>query len=88
MNRINESGLKTYHSDPVRHDHKGTKTMINLELSHKHEETFAQVMMLAEHMMRPYSRKYDKEEHTYPVEMEEVNKLKFERKTLRNLTKV
>ena len=49
--------------------------MINLELSHKHEETFAQVMMLAEHMMRPYSRKYDKEEHTYPVEMEEVNKL-------------
>ncbi|MCP4468218.1 MAG: acyl-CoA dehydrogenase, partial [Halieaceae bacterium] len=49
--------------------------MINLELSNKHEETFAQVMMLAEHMMRPYSRKYDKEEHTYPVEMEEVNKL-------------
>ena len=49
--------------------------MINLELSKKHEETFGQVMMLAEHMMRPYSRKYDKEEHTYPVEMEEVAKL-------------
>ena len=49
--------------------------MINLELCQKHEETFAQVMLLAEHMMRPYSRKYDKEEHTYPVEMEEVNKL-------------
>ena len=32
-------------------------------------------MMLAEHMMRPYSRKYDKAEHTYPAEMEEVNKL-------------
>ena len=31
--------------------------------------------MLAEHMMRPYSRKYDKEEHTYPKEMEEVAKL-------------
>ena len=49
--------------------------MINLELSKKHEETFGQVMMLAEHMMRPYSRKYDKEEHTYPKEMEEVAKL-------------
>ena len=49
--------------------------MINLELSKKHEETFGQVMRLAEHMMRPYSRKYDKEEHTYPKEMEEVAKL-------------
>ena len=49
--------------------------MINLELAKKHEETFGQVMMLAEHMMRPYSRKYDKEEHTYPKEMEEVSKL-------------
>jgi acyl-CoA dehydrogenase len=49
--------------------------MINLELAKKHQETFGQVMMLAEHMMRPYSRKYDKEEHTYPKEMEEVAKL-------------
>ncbi len=49
--------------------------MINLELSKKHQETFEQTMMLAEHMMRPYSRKYDKEEHTYPKEMEEVSKL-------------
>ena len=49
--------------------------MINLELSKKHEDTFGQVMMLAEHMIRPYSRKYDKEEHTYPKEMEEVAKL-------------
>jgi len=49
--------------------------MINLELSKAHEDLFAQVMLLAEHMMRPYSRKYDKEEHTYPAEMEEVNKL-------------
>ena len=48
--------------------------MINLELAKKHQETFEQVMMLAEHMMRPYSRKYDKEEHTYPKEMEEVAK--------------
>ena len=49
--------------------------MINLELSKKHQETFEQTMMLAEHMMRPYSRKYDKEEHAYPKEMEEVAKL-------------
>jgi acyl-CoA dehydrogenase len=49
--------------------------MINLELSKKHQETFEQTMMLAEHMMRPYSRKYDKEEHSYPKEMEEVAKL-------------
>ena len=49
--------------------------MINLELCKKHQETFDQVMMLAEHMMRPYSRKYDKEEHTYPKEMEEAAKL-------------
>jgi len=26
-------------------------------------------------MMRPYSRKYDKAEHEYPKEMEEVAKL-------------
>jgi acyl-CoA dehydrogenase len=49
--------------------------MINLELAKKHQETFDQVMLLAEHMMRPYSRKYDKEEHTYPKEMEEAAKL-------------
>ena len=49
--------------------------MINLELSTKHQETLDQLMLLAEHMMRPYSRKYDKEEHSYPVEMEEVAKL-------------
>jgi acyl-CoA dehydrogenase len=46
--------------------------MINLELAKKHRETFEQTMMLAEHMMRPYSRKYDKEEHTYPKEMEDA----------------
>ena len=46
--------------------------MINLELGKKHQETFEQTMMLAEHMMRPFSRKYDKEEHTYPKDMEQV----------------
>lgn len=49
--------------------------MINLELAKKHQETLAQTMMLSEHMIRPYSRKYDKAEHTYPKEMEEVAKL-------------
>ncbi len=33
--------------------------MINLELAQKHQELFAQTMMLAEHMIRPYSRKYE-----------------------------
>ena len=32
-------------------------------------------MMLAEHMIRPVSRKYDKEEHAYPKEMEQVAEL-------------
>ena len=49
--------------------------MINLELGSKHQETFNNLRTLAEHMMRPYSRKYDREEHTYPKEMEEVAKL-------------
>ncbi|NND67959.1 MAG: acyl-CoA dehydrogenase [Halioglobus sp.] len=49
--------------------------MINLELAKKHQDTLDQTMMLAEHMMRPYSRKYDKEEHTYPKEMEQVAEL-------------
>jgi acyl-CoA dehydrogenase len=49
--------------------------MIQLEISDKHQETYNNARMLAEHMMRPYSRKYDKEEHTYPKEMEEVGKM-------------
>jgi acyl-CoA dehydrogenase len=49
--------------------------MINLELSAKHQETYTNLMMVAEHMMRPYSRKYDREEHSYPKELEEVAKL-------------
>ena len=49
--------------------------MINLELSSKQQENYNSLKMMAEHMMRPYSRKYDTEEHTTPVEMEEVAKL-------------
>jgi acyl-CoA dehydrogenase len=49
--------------------------MIQLEISDKHQETYNNARLMAEHMMRPYSRKYDKAEHTYPKEMEEVAKL-------------
>ncbi|MEP5763427.1 MAG: acyl-CoA dehydrogenase family protein [Halieaceae bacterium] len=49
--------------------------MINLELNEKHQETFGNLRQVAEHMIRPYSRKYDKAEHSYPKEMEEVAKL-------------
>jgi acyl-CoA dehydrogenase len=49
--------------------------MINLELNSKQQENYNSLKMMAEHMMRPYSRKYDTEEHTTPVEMEEVAKL-------------
>ncbi len=49
--------------------------MINLELNAKHRETYSNLMQVAQHMMRPYSRKYDREEHTYPREMEDVAKL-------------
>ena len=49
--------------------------MINLELSKAHAEASGQLKMVAEHMMRPYSRKYDREEHAEPVEMQEVAKI-------------
>jgi len=49
--------------------------MINLELSAQHQETYNNLRLVAEHMMRPYSRKYDSEEHSTPVEMAEVAKL-------------
>ena len=49
--------------------------MINLELSAKDQDTHNNVMLVAEHMMRPYSRKYDREEHSYPKELEEASKL-------------
>jgi acyl-CoA dehydrogenase len=49
--------------------------MINLELSRAHRETLNKLMWVAENMIRPYSRQYDREEHSYPGEMEEVAKL-------------
>lgn len=47
--------------------------MIQLEISEQHQKTYENARLLAEHMMRPYSRKYDKAEHTFPKEMEEVS---------------
>ena len=49
--------------------------MINLELSEAHQEIYRGLLQVSEHMIRPYSRKYDREEHTYPKEMEEVAKI-------------
>jgi acyl-CoA dehydrogenase len=49
--------------------------MIQLEISKAHQEMLDQLMMVSEHMIRPFSRKYDREEHSYPKEMEEVAKL-------------
>jgi len=49
--------------------------MINLELSAQHREVRDGLRQVAEHMLRPYSRKYDKAEHSYPKELEEVAKL-------------
>ena len=49
--------------------------LLKNKLAGKHQENFEKLRMMAEHMMRPYSRKYDREEHSYPKEMEEVAKL-------------
>lgn len=49
--------------------------MIHLEISKSHQETLDKLMWVAQNMIRPYSRKYDREEHSYPQEMEEVAKL-------------
>ncbi|MBT4518565.1 MAG: acyl-CoA dehydrogenase [Halieaceae bacterium] len=58
--------------------------MINLELSKQHQEMYDNLLQVSEHMMRPYSRKYDKEEHSYPKEMEEVSKLMAGARSERN----
>ena len=43
-----------------------SELMINLELSKAHAEIYNGLMQVSEHMIRPYSRKYDREEHSYP----------------------
>ncbi len=44
--------------------------MINLEVPKKFAEVTGLAQQAAQHVFRPISRKYDREEHTYPVELD------------------
>ncbi len=44
--------------------------MINLEVPKKFTATIEQARLAAEHVFRPVSRQYDREEHTYPKELD------------------
>ena len=44
--------------------------MINLEIPRKHASLIDQAHQLAMNMIRPISRKYDREEHAYPQELD------------------
>ena len=44
--------------------------MINLEIPEAIRKAEEQARMLAEHVFRPISRKYDKQEHDYPTELD------------------
>ena len=48
---------------------------INLELPEKLDSTVERAHAAAEHIFRPISRTYDKAEHEYPVELDELGKL-------------
>ncbi|GEE00666.1 acyl-CoA dehydrogenase [Gordonia spumicola] len=48
---------------------------INLELPEKLNSTVERARLAAEHIFRPISRKYDKAEHEYPVELDELGKI-------------
>ncbi|MBA5846943.1 acyl-CoA dehydrogenase family protein [Gordonia amicalis] len=48
---------------------------INLELPKKFDSTVERTHLAAEHIFRPISRKYDKAEHEYPVELDNLAKL-------------
>ncbi|MFW0783759.1 acyl-CoA dehydrogenase family protein [Gordonia sp. CPCC 206044] len=48
---------------------------INLELPSTFDSTVERTHLAAEHFLRPVSRKYDKAEHEYPVELDELAKL-------------
>ncbi|MBR7552278.1 acyl-CoA dehydrogenase, partial [Mycobacterium tuberculosis] len=48
---------------------------INLELPQKLAPVTEQAHLAAEHIFRPISRTYDKAEHTYPEELDELGKL-------------
>ena len=46
--------------------------MINLEIPKKLRPLVDQANQVAEHFLRPISRKYDAAEHEYPVELEKI----------------
>ncbi|WP_132992600.1 acyl-CoA dehydrogenase family protein [Gordonia zhaorongruii] len=48
---------------------------INLELPEKLNSTVERARLAAEHYFRPNSRKYDKAEHEYPTELDELGKI-------------
>ncbi|AZZ80491.1 acyl-CoA dehydrogenase family protein [Gordonia alkanivorans] len=48
---------------------------INLELPKKFDSTVERTHLAAEHIFRPISRKYDKAEHEYPTELDDLAKL-------------
>ncbi|MGB3303590.1 MAG: acyl-CoA dehydrogenase family protein [Gordonia sp. (in: high G+C Gram-positive bacteria)] len=48
---------------------------INLELPEKLDSTVERAHLAAEHIFRPISRKYDKAEHEYPTELDELGKI-------------
>ena len=48
---------------------------INLELPKKFDSTVERTHLAAEHIFRPISRRYDKAEHEYPAELDELGKL-------------
>ena len=54
---------------------KVTGMAINTELPEKLNSTVESAHLAAEHIFRPISRKYDKAEHEYPVELDEFAKL-------------
>lgn len=54
---------------------------INLELPSKFDSTVERTHLAAEHIFRPISRKYDKAEHEYPTELDELGKLAKQSRT-------
>ncbi|MCX2964812.1 acyl-CoA dehydrogenase family protein [Gordonia sp. NPDC062954] len=48
---------------------------INLELPKKFDSTVERTHLAAEHIFRPISRRYDKAEHEYPAELDDLGKL-------------
>lgn len=54
---------------------KITGMAINLELPKKFDSAVEQAHLAAEHIFRPISRTYDRAEHEYPKELDDLGKL-------------